>query len=131
MQAKFFAGAIADSKRGAIIGETSYGKGSVQGIFRMDTAKFGLCLTTAKFYSPSGRAISRKGVIPTIEVEPSYIAARPNDSGELTSDLEDTVLQKAMEHFNATTPTGSSIANRNTDRSTNRSSNRGVVAGNQ
>ena len=128
---EIFAGAIADSKRGAIIGETSYGKGSVQGIFRMDTAKFGLCLTTAKFYSPSGRAISRKGVIPTIEVEPSYIAARPNDSGELTSDLEDTVLQKAMEHFNATTPTGSSIANRNTDRSTNRSSNRGVVAGNQ
>lgn len=62
---EIFAGAIADSKRGAIIGETSYGKGSVQGIFRMDAAKFGLCITTAKFYSPSGRAISRNGVIPT------------------------------------------------------------------
>jgi len=110
---EIFAGAIADSKRGAIIGETSYGKGSVQGIFRMDTAKFGLCITTAKFYSPSGRAISRNGVVPTIEVQPSYIAARPNESGELTSDHEDTVLQRAMEHFHATTPTGSSIANRN------------------
>ena len=119
---EIFAGAIADSKRGAIIGETSYGKGSVQGIFRMDTAKFGLCITTAKFYSPSGRAISRNGVVPTIEVQPSYIAARPNESGELTSDQEDTVLQRAMEHFQATTPTGSSIANRNRQP--------GVVAGN-
>ena len=119
---EIFAGAIADSKRGAIIGETSYGKGSVQGIFRMDTAKFGLCITTAKFYSPSGRAISRNGVVPTIEVQPSYIAARPNESGELTSDQEDTVLQRAMEHFHATTPTGSSIANRNRQP--------GVVAGN-
>ena len=111
---EIFAGAIADSKRGAIIGETSYGKGSVQGIFRMDTAKFGLCLTTAKFYSPSGRAISHNGVIPNIEVEPSYIAARPNDSGELTTDLQDTVLQRAMEHFHPKTRTSSSIANRNT-----------------
>ncbi len=111
---EIFAGAIADSKRGAIIGETSYGKGSVQGIFRMDTAKFGLCLTTAKFYSPSGRAISHNGVIPNIAVEPSYIAARPNESGELTTDLQDTVLQRAMKHFQATTRTNSSIANRNT-----------------
>ncbi|HBV63529.1 MAG TPA: peptidase S41 [Rhodopirellula sp.] len=111
---EIFAGAIADSKRGAIIGETSYGKGSVQGIFRMDTAKFGLCLTTAKFYSPSGRAISHNGVIPNIEVEPSYIAARPNDSGELTTDLQDTVLQRAMTYLQATTRTNSSIANRNT-----------------
>lgn len=110
---EIFAGAIADSKRGTIIGETSYGKGSVQGIFRMDTAKFGLCLTTAKFYSPSGRPISRNGVVPNIEIQPSYIAARPNAAGELTSDLEDTVLQRAMEHFRTTTPTGSSIANRN------------------
>lgn len=110
---EIFAGAIADSKRGAIIGETSYGKGSVQGIFRMDTAKFGLCLTTAKFYSPSGRAISHNGVIPNIRVEPSYIAARPNDSGELTTDLEDTVLQRAIEHFHVKTRS-SSIANRNT-----------------
>ena len=111
---EIFAGAIADSKRGAIIGETSYGKGSVQGIFRMDTAKFGLCLTTAKFYSPSGRAISHNGVIPNIKVEPSYIAARPNDLGEMTTDLEDTVLQRAMEHFDAKPRNSSSIANRNT-----------------
>jgi carboxyl-terminal processing protease len=73
-----------------------------------------LCLTTAKFYSPSGRAISHNGVIPTIKMEPSYIAARPNDSGELTTDLQDTVLQRAMEHFQGKTRTNRSIANRNT-----------------
>ena len=93
---EIFAGAIADSNRGVIVGETSYGKGSVQGIFRMQTASFGLCLTTAKFYSPSGRAISRNGVVPTIPVDATYIAARPNSDGKITLDNEDAVLQSAI-----------------------------------
>jgi carboxyl-terminal processing protease len=96
---EIFAGAIADSGRGHIVGETSYGKGSVQGIFRMQSAKFGLCLTTAKFYSPSGRPISRNGVIPTVPVESTYIAARPNLDGRMTLDREDAALQKAIENF--------------------------------
>ena len=94
---EIFAGAIADQGRGTVIGETSYGKGSVQGIFRMQSAKFGLCLTTAKFYSPSGQAISQHGVEPHIEVEPTYIAARPNAEGEITRDRDDAVLQKAVQ----------------------------------
>ncbi len=96
---EIFAGAIADSGRGEIVGETSYGKGSVQGIFRMQSAKFGLCLTTAKFYSPSGHAISHRGVQPSVVVAPTYIAARPNDQGNMTSDRDDAVLQKAIEQF--------------------------------
>lgn len=96
---EIFSGAIHDSQRGAVIGETSYGKGSVQGIFRMQSATFGLCLTTAKFYSPSGRAISRNGVEPTIVVPPTYIAARPDDNGRLVTELDDAVLQKAIEFF--------------------------------
>lgn len=98
---EIFSGAIHDSERGAVIGETSYGKGSVQGIFRMQSAKFGLCLTTAKFYSPSGKAISRNGVEPNIVVPPTYIAARPDDQGRLTTELDDSVLQKAIEHLSA------------------------------
>jgi len=94
---EIFAGAIHDHRRGTLLGETSYGKGSVQGIFRMQSAKFGLCLTTAKFYSPSGQAISDHGVIPDVMVEPTHIAARPNESGELTLDTEDSILQKAIE----------------------------------
>mgnify|MGYP001829050442 CR=1 FL=1 len=96
---EIFAGAIADSGRGAIVGETSYGKGSVQGIFRMQSAKFGLCLTTAKFYSPNGRAISRNGVKPNLAVTPTYIAARPGANGKLTLDREDAVLQMAIQQF--------------------------------
>lgn len=93
---EIFAGAIADSSRGVIVGETSYGKGSVQGIFRMQAANFGLCLTTAKFYSPSGRAISLNGVTPNLPVNPTYIAARPNAEGRITLDQEDAVLQQAI-----------------------------------
>jgi carboxyl-terminal processing protease len=94
---EIFAGAISDSKRGVIVGQRSYGKGSVQGIFRMQSAKFGLCLTTAKFYSPSGRAISQNGVEPDHQVVSEYIAARPAEDGHLTLDTEDRVLQKAVE----------------------------------
>lgn len=65
---EIFAGAIADHRRGAIVGETSYGKGSVQGIFPLAHSKAGLRLTTAKFYSPSGAAISQRGVTPTVSV---------------------------------------------------------------
>lgn len=93
---EIFAGAIADNQRGLIVGETSYGKGSVQGIFRMETAKFGLCLTTAKFFSPSGRAISRNGVTPSLEVAKTYVAARPTGDGRIATDQDDSVLQAAV-----------------------------------
>jgi len=94
---EIFSGAIRDSGRGTVVGETSYGKGSVQGIFRMQSAEFGLCLTTAKFYSPSGRAISQNGVEPHVQVPPTYIAARPDENGRLVTDLDDDVLQRAIE----------------------------------
>ena len=98
---EIFAGAISDNRRGMIIGERSYGKGSVQGIFRMQSAKFGLCLTTAKFYSPNGTPISQNGVRPDVAVESNYIAARPNDQGRLTLDSEDRSLQEAVRQLSA------------------------------
>lgn len=94
---EIFAGAILDNNRGRLVGQRSYGKGSVQGIFRMQSAKCGLCLTTAKFYSPSGQGISDRGVHPDVQVEPSYIAARPNTQGTITRDIDDTVLQRAIQ----------------------------------
>lgn len=59
---EIFAAAIRDHKRGKIVGTQSYGKGSVQGIFPLTVAGGGVRLTTAKFYSPTGRAISQVGV---------------------------------------------------------------------
>ena len=66
---EIFAGAIRDHGRGTIVGHRSYGKGSVQGIFPLRIGKAGVRLTTAKFYSPKGQAISNNGVSPDITVQ--------------------------------------------------------------
>ncbi|WP_027889730.1 S41 family peptidase [Megamonas hypermegale] len=65
---EILSGAIQDTKSGVIIGETSYGKGSVQTILPMmddDAVK----LTIAKYYTPSGRSIDGVGITPDIEVK--------------------------------------------------------------
>jgi carboxyl-terminal processing protease len=51
-------GALQDHDRGLIVGETSFGKGLVQSIFNLDD-ETGMALTTAKYYTPSGRLIQR------------------------------------------------------------------------
>jgi len=66
---EIFAGAIADHQRGDVVGQRSYGKGSVQGIFPLAQTRVGVRLTTAKFYSPNGRAISKNGVTPDVPVQ--------------------------------------------------------------
>ncbi len=65
---EIFAGAIRDHRRGTIVGVRSYGKGSVQGIFPLAIGGTGVRLTTAKFYSPTGRPYSRVGVEPDVLV---------------------------------------------------------------
>ena len=71
--AEIFSGAIKDHNRGTVVGERSFGKGSVQGIFQLEGTDAGLRLTTAKFYSPTGKPYSRVGVNPDREV---HLAAR-------------------------------------------------------
>jgi len=66
--AEIFAGAIRDHQRGTIVGERSFGKGSVQGIFPLNSARAGVRLTTAKFYSPSGHPYGGIGVEPNLVV---------------------------------------------------------------
>jgi carboxyl-terminal processing protease len=61
------AGALKDHKRAIIIGESSYGKGSVQSIIPLKN-KGAIRLTVAKYYLPSGKSISEVGVKPDIEV---------------------------------------------------------------
>lgn len=68
---EIFAAAIRDNKRGVVIGQRSFGKGSVQGIFPLGHAGAGIRLTTAKFYSPEGKPISKVGVQPDIVVRPA------------------------------------------------------------
>jgi carboxyl-terminal processing protease len=64
---EIFAGAISDHGRGKVVGTRSYGKGSVQGIFPLSITGAGVRLTTARFYSPHGRAISKVGIKPDID----------------------------------------------------------------
>ena len=63
---EIFAGAMKDSGRAVIIGETSFGKGSVQEALSL--GEDGFKLTTAKYFTPSGESIDKTGVKPDIEV---------------------------------------------------------------
>ncbi|WP_130470274.1 S41 family peptidase [Candidatus Magnetaquicoccus inordinatus] len=62
------AGALQDHKRAVIMGTNSFGKGSVQTIIPLSDGS-GLRLTTAQYYTPSGRSIQAKGIAPDIVVE--------------------------------------------------------------
>ena len=62
------AGALQDHKRAIILGENSYGKGSVQSIIPLKN-KGAIRLTVAKYYLPSGKSISEVGVSPDIEID--------------------------------------------------------------
>ena len=66
--AEIFAGALKDHKRAIILGESSYGKGSVQSIIPLKNGG-GIRLTISKYYLPSGKSISEVGVTPDILVE--------------------------------------------------------------
>ncbi|GJL77548.1 MAG: peptidase S41 [Nitrospinaceae bacterium] len=61
------AGALRDSGKALIIGENSYGKGSVQTIFRISDGS-GLRLTTSKYFTPSGIDITEHGIVPEIKI---------------------------------------------------------------
>jgi carboxyl-terminal processing protease len=94
--AEIFAGAIHDQHRGKVVGVRSYGKGSVQGIFPLEGTTAGVRLTTAKFYSPTGRSYTLQGVEPDVQVRQ---AARPV-GGQIVvpSDRqEDAVLAAALD----------------------------------
>ncbi len=65
---EILAGALQELGRAVVIGDRSYGKGSVQSIFELRSAPAGLKLTTAKFYSPKNRPYSEQGVTPDIPV---------------------------------------------------------------
>ena len=66
--AEIFAGALKDHKRAIILGENSYGKGSVQSIIPLKNHG-AIRLTVAKYYLPSGKSISEVGVSPDIEID--------------------------------------------------------------
>jgi carboxyl-terminal processing protease len=79
------AGALQDHKRATVIGTRSFGKGSVQTIIPLGSGSGALRLTTARYFTPSGRSIQAKGISPDIEVlqdVPDDLKARTDTKGE-------------------------------------------------
>ncbi len=65
--AEILAGALKDTHKAAVVGERSFGKGSVQTVFRLSAGE-ALRLTTARYYTPGGVTIHERGVDPDVEV---------------------------------------------------------------
>jgi carboxyl-terminal processing protease len=83
--AEIVAGALQDHKRALIVGSTSYGKGSVQAVLPLED-HHALKLTTALYFTPSGRSIQSKGIRPDIEF----------DADAPVNGASDTVLTAAL-----------------------------------
>ena len=111
---EILAGALRDNHRATVVGHRSYGKGSVQGIFSLNSCSAGIRLTTAKFYSPSGRAISHAGVDPDISIpedlgkedenasaEDRVVTLRTDLSSDPSLDMAIRVATRQLQRLNA------------------------------
>lgn len=88
-------GALQDHKRAILVGEKTFGKGSVQSIMPV-TQTEAIKLTIARYYLPSGRTIQAKGVTPDIEVFPGEIKTQKNEFSIKEADLKKH-LEKELE----------------------------------
>lgn len=92
------AGAVQDKKVGKVVGETSYGKASVQLLVKLKNGG-ALAITTARYLTPNGRDISEKGVIPDVIVEREKVLPLPPTAEK--PEKKDVQLDKAVEIIKA------------------------------
>ncbi len=85
------ASAIAANKRGAVVGERTFGLASEQKLITLDDGS-ALILTTANYYNPSGKSILEEGVVPT-----EVVRATPEDDGDGDDGEADTAPKKEVE----------------------------------
>ena len=103
------AGALQDNGRAAVLGTRSFGKGSVQSLIPLDTER-AIKLTTARYFTPSGRSIQAEGIVPDIIIEPAEI--RPyKKSGQLSEAKLDGHLDSNNEEPNSTGEKATTAAN--------------------
>lgn len=100
---ELLSGALQDTKAAIVVGETSYGKGSVQTLIPM-AHDDGLKLTIAKYYTPNGKCIDGIGITPDVEIK-SPAPPHPLYNLELDNE-EDLQLAKAKELLNHQVDTG-------------------------
>lgn len=89
---EIFAGAIQDYDRGRLVGKKSFGKGVIQTVFDLSDGS-GLTLTTAKYYTPKGRSIHKKGIKPDVTVS---IPKKDKSKKDIQLDKAIEVLKKSM-----------------------------------
>ena len=100
--AEVAAAALQDDKRAKVVGERTYGEAAVQNAITMDDGA-AVILSTAKYYSPGGKAIQDTGVTPEVAVLDSQAAVESPDDDSLPptpepqKSGEDTILKKAIE----------------------------------
>jgi carboxyl-terminal processing protease len=89
--AEIVTGALKDTGRAVVVGERSFGKGSVQSIFRLANGE-GMRLTTARYFTPGGATIHEKGIAPHVEVvmtpEEDTKLARQRSRSDITDPRE-------------------------------------------
>lgn len=89
------AGALQDHKRAVILGEKSFGKGSVQTLIPL--ANYGaMRLTTARYYTPSGRSIQAKGIEPDVLVKPAKIEIIENEYERSEAELKNALKNDTL-----------------------------------
>ena len=91
--AEIFAGAMQDNKRAIIIGNSTYGKGSIQEVIPLKSGG-AVILTTAKYYRPSGEPITQGGIRPDIKIQNNNGEAQMVNHYEYS---DDTYLLYAVE----------------------------------
>ncbi len=96
------AGALQDNHRAVLLGTRSFGKGSVQTVLQVKESGGAIRLTTALYYTPSGRSIQAKGIDPDVAVEPARIEKMQQPALQHEADLRGALKN--------TGPVGSSAA---------------------
>jgi len=81
------AGALQDNGRAVIVGERTFGKGSVQSVLPLRNGA-GIKLTTARYYTPSGKSIQAQGIVPDVAVAGSVKVMRVADDRKHEADLK-------------------------------------------
>ena len=91
------AGALQDQKRALIVGSRSFGKGSVQTILPL-TNEGAIKLTTARYYTPSGRSIQAEGIEPDVVIRPLKIAKVDGEDNGAFDPIKEADLQGSLEN---------------------------------
>ncbi|WP_020651136.1 S41 family peptidase [Solimonas variicoloris] len=91
------AGALQDSRRAVVVGSRSFGKGSVQTILPLSN-EGAIKLTTARYYTPSGRSIQAEGIEPDVAIRPLKIAKSDKDDGADFDPITEASLKGSLEN---------------------------------